>query len=46
MLKCGGVEDDFAAQVQRFVKSSVTFAVTVGLAFAGWFVVGGVGCHC
>lgn len=33
MLKLRSVEDDFATQVQHFVRFSVLFAVPLGLAF-------------
>ena len=36
------MKGDFAEHAPRFVKSSVSFAVTVGLAFAGWYVGGDV----
>ena len=37
------MEDDFTAQVQRFVRSAVCCAVPLGLAF-GESCFGGVGC--
>ena len=30
------MDDDFIAQAQRFVRSAVFCAVTLGLAFGGW----------
>ena len=39
------MEDDFTAQAQRFVRSAVFCAVTLGLAFGEWCFCG-VGCGC
>ena len=39
------MEDDFTAQVQRFVRSAVCCTVPLGLAF-GESVFWGVGCGC
>ena len=39
------MEDDFASQVERFVISSVAFAVPSGLAFPDTFL-GCVECRC